>query len=74
LAVNTIGDFFPFFLISLSAALGGWGIVVVASRIEQERQERYAERYGTKRPAVPTPKPSDVKPSPSWPTQQQPPQ
>jgi hypothetical protein len=57
LGVHTIGEFFPFFLISLSAALGGWGIVVVASRIEQERQERYAERYGKKGLAVPLPKP-----------------
>ena len=65
--MHTIGEFFVFFLVSLSAACLGWGIVVVASRIEHERQERYAERYGRKGPGVPLPKPSDVKPSPSWP-------
>jgi hypothetical protein len=63
---HTIGEFFLFFLVSLSAAGVGWDIVVVASRIEHERQERYAERHGKKGPAVPLPKPSDVKaPSPS---------
>jgi hypothetical protein len=41
--------------------------LAVASRIEHERQERYAERYGKKGLPVPMPKPSDVKPSPSWP-------
>jgi hypothetical protein len=60
--VHTIGEFFLFFLVSLSAAGVGWGIVVVASRIEHERQERYAERYGKKgSAAVPPPKPSEVK-------------
>ena len=68
LAMHTTGEFFLFFVFSLSAALGGWGMVVFASRIERERQERHAERYGIKEgPAVPPPKPSDVKPSPSWP-------
>jgi hypothetical protein len=62
-----MGEFFFFFLVSLSAACVGWGMVVVASRIEHERQERYAERYGQKgSAAVSQPKPSDVKPSPSW--------
>jgi hypothetical protein len=64
---HTIGEFVLFFLVSLSAALVGLAMVVVASRIEHERQERYAERYGKKGLAVPVPKPSDVKPSPSWP-------
>jgi hypothetical protein len=63
-----MGEFFLFFLVSLSAAFLGWGMVVIASRIERERQERYAERYGKKGLPVPVPKPSDVKaPSPSWP-------
>jgi hypothetical protein len=52
-------------------------ILVVASRVEHERQELYVERYGKKGPAVPLPKPSDVKaPSPlpiSGPLQQPPP-
>jgi hypothetical protein len=76
LGVHPIGEFFLFFLISLSTALLGWGIVVIASRIEHERHERYAERYGKKGPAVPLPKPSDVKaPSPLHrePSQQPPP-
>jgi hypothetical protein len=60
-AQHTIGEFFLFFLISLSAAFLGWGTVVIASRIKQERQERYAERYGRKGPPVPLPKPSVVK-------------
>jgi hypothetical protein len=38
-------DFFLFFLVSLSAAFVGWGIMVIASRIEHERQER-TQRYG----------------------------
>jgi hypothetical protein len=61
-----MGEFFLFFLVSLSAAFLGWGMVVIASRIERERQERYAERYGKKGLAVSVPKPSDVKPSPTW--------
>jgi hypothetical protein len=40
--VHSIGEFFLFFLVSLSAAGLGWGMVVVASRMEHERQERYA--------------------------------
>jgi hypothetical protein len=35
-----MGDFFLFFVVSLSAAVVGWGMVVIASRIERERQER----------------------------------
>jgi hypothetical protein len=76
LAVHTIGEFFLFFVISLSAALGGWGIVVLASRIEHDRQERHAERYGRKGLPVPVPKPSEVKGPSPWPvsgTQQLPP-
>jgi len=75
--VHPITEFFLFFLVSLSVAGVGWGIVVIASRIEHERQERYAERYRKKGAAVPLPKPSDLKaPSPSWPIRgplQQPP-
>ena len=68
LAMHTTGEFFLFFVVSLSAALGGWGMVVFASRIERERQERHAERSGKKGLAVPLPRPSDVEaPSPSWP-------
>jgi hypothetical protein len=59
-----MGEFVLFFLVSLSAACLGWGVVVLASRIEHQRQERYGERYGKKGPTPP--KPSDVKPSPSW--------
>ena len=72
-----MGEFFLFFLVSLTTAFLGWGMVVVASRIEHERQERYAERYGKKGLPVPMPKPSDVKaPSPlpiREPSQQPPP-
>jgi hypothetical protein len=75
--VHTIGDFLLFFLVSLSTTAAGWGIMVVASRIEHDRQERYTERYGNKRSAVPPPKPSQVTaPSPwtiSGPSQQPPP-
>jgi hypothetical protein len=77
IGVHPITEFFLFLLVSLSAALGGWGIVVVASRIEHERQERYAERYGGKQgPPVPLPKPSEVKAPSPWPVSrplQQPP-
>jgi hypothetical protein len=44
---TTTGGFLVFFLVSLSAALIGWGIVVIASRIEHQRQERYLTRHGT---------------------------
>jgi hypothetical protein len=62
-----MAEFFLFFLISLSAACLGWGMVVVASRIEHERQERHAERYGKKGLAVPVPKPSEVTVPSPWP-------
>ena len=76
MGVYPTGETLLFFLISLSAACLGWGMGVVASRIEHERQERYAERYGKKGLAVPVPKPADVKPSPSLPIRplQRPPQ
>jgi hypothetical protein len=45
--MHTIGEFLLLFLVGLSSALVGWGIVVIASRIERERQERHAKRYGT---------------------------
>jgi hypothetical protein len=45
--MDTIGEFLLFSFVSLSAALIGWGIVVVASRIEHQRQERYLARHGT---------------------------
>jgi len=77
LGVHTMGEFFLFFLVSLSTAFLGWGMVFLASRIERERQERYAERYGKKGLPVPVPKPSDLKPPPpspiSGPSQQPPP-
>ena len=57
--MHPITEFFLFFLVSLGVAGVGWGIVVIASRIEHERQERYAERYGKKGLPVPFPKPSD---------------
>jgi hypothetical protein len=38
-------DFFLFFLVSLSAALVGWAVVVIASRIEHQHQER-VQRFG----------------------------
>jgi hypothetical protein len=47
LAMQTTGEFLLFSLGSLSAALIGWGIVVVTSRIEHQRQERYLTRHGT---------------------------
>jgi hypothetical protein len=62
-----MGGCFLFFLVSLSAAFLGWGMVFIASRIERERQERYAERCGKKGPAVPPPKPFDVKAPSPWP-------
>ena len=62
-----MGEFVLFFVVSLSAAFLGWGMVVIASRIERERQERYAERYGKKGLAVPVPKPSEVKAPSPWP-------
>jgi hypothetical protein len=33
-------DHVGFFLVSLSAAFVGWAVVVIASRIEHEHQER----------------------------------
>ena len=69
LAMHTTGEFVLFLVVSLSTAFLGWGMVVFASRIERERQERYAERYGKKGlpVSVPVPKPSDVKPPSPWP-------
>ena len=75
-----MGELFLFFLIGLTTAFLGWSMVVIASRIERERQERYAAKYygyGKKGLPVPLPKPSDLKtPSPlpvSGPQQQPPP-
>ena len=65
--MQTMGEFFLFFLVGLSAAFLGWGMVFIASRIEHERQERYAARYGKQGPAVPLPKPSEVKAPSPWP-------
>jgi hypothetical protein len=64
---HSIAEFFEFFLVSLSMAGVGWGIVVAASRIEHERQERYAERYSKTGLPVPLPKPSHVTPPSPWP-------
>ena len=45
------------FLVGPAAALFGWGIMVLASRIEHERRERHASKYGDA-PAL--------RPLPSW--------
>jgi hypothetical protein len=41
-------DFLLFFLVSLSAAFVGWAVVVIASRIEHEHQERAQRLAATK--------------------------
>jgi hypothetical protein len=63
--VHPITEFFLFFLVSLSTADVGWGMVVLASRIENERQERYATAEAVRRETIP-----------SWPSRplQRPPQ
>jgi hypothetical protein len=46
---HSIGEFVVFFLVSLSAAFVGWGMVAITSRIERQRGERYGNHSGSKR-------------------------
>lgn len=34
------------FVVGLAGALLGWGLIVIASRMERERQERHGARFG----------------------------
>jgi hypothetical protein len=44
-------EHFLFIAVSAVMPLVGWGIVYVSSRIERERRERHAERFGEQPPA-----------------------
>jgi hypothetical protein len=48
----------PLFFVGLAGALIGWAMMVLASRIERDRQERHADKFGEHEPAPP--------PLPSW--------
>ena len=51
-------DFASLFIVALAVAFIGWGMMVLASRIEHERQERHADKFGEHEPVLP--------PLPSW--------
>jgi hypothetical protein len=55
--MGQISRILSLFLVGLAAALIGWGIMALASRIEHERRERHASKFGDE-PARP--------PLPSW--------
>jgi len=55
--MGQISRILPLFLVGLAAALIGWGIMVLASRIEHERRERHASKFGDE---------SALPPLPSW--------
>jgi hypothetical protein len=43
-----MSDLNAFLVLSTAIAFMGWGIVYLSSRIERQRQERHAERFGEK--------------------------
>jgi hypothetical protein len=43
----------PFFIVAFGCALIGWAMMVFASRIEHERQERHADKFGEHEPSPP---------------------
>jgi hypothetical protein len=51
-------DFASLFIAALAVAFIGWAMMVLASRIEHERQERHAGKFGEHETALP--------PLPSW--------
>ena len=48
----------PLFIVGVASALIGWAMMVLASRIEHDRQERHTESFGEHEPTPP--------PLPSW--------
>jgi hypothetical protein len=67
-----MGEFVVFFFVSLSAAFVGWGMMVAASRIKHQREERHPERQGNKDPGLSLPKPSEVTAPSPWPSSEPP--
>jgi hypothetical protein len=48
----------PLFIVGFAGALIGWAMMVLAARIEHDRQERHAGKFGKDEPTLP--------PMPSW--------
>jgi hypothetical protein len=46
-------DFASLFIVAFTCAVIGWAMMVVASRIEHERQERHADKFGKHEPSPP---------------------
>jgi hypothetical protein len=44
----------PLFLWAWPARSSGWAMMVLASRIERDRQERHADKFGEHEPAPPS--------------------
>ena len=61
----SVMDFASLFISALAVAFIGWAMMVLASRIEHERQERHADKFGEHNPAPP-PLPSWVRLAGSW--------
>jgi len=51
-------DFVSLFIVALAVATIGWGMTVLASRIEHDRHERHASQFGEHEIVLP--------PLPSW--------
>jgi hypothetical protein len=39
----------PLFVLGFAVALFGWGVLVIASRIEHDRRRRHADKFGDER-------------------------
>ena len=63
--MGQIGFIAPLFIVGLAGALIGWAMMVLASQIEHERQERHADKFGEHNPAPP-PLPSWARLASSW--------
>ena len=49
----SVMDFASLFIVALALAFIGWAMMVLASRIEHDRQECHIERFGEHEPAPP---------------------
>ena len=49
----SVMDFASLFIVALALAFIGWAMMVLASRIEHDRQECHTERFGEHEPAPP---------------------
>ena len=57
-ALSDMDHIAPLFIVGFAGALIGWAMMVLASRIEHDRQERHAGKFGEYEPALPS--------MPSW--------